>query len=127
MKLFLSLCATLLVTALTAGLVWAGDLTGVAALTDAAVLMSFLLVNVSLPWVMGRGLAGPRVARRRLDFVLPGLAIVMCGWLLLHTGRSSIVLASLLALVGLLMGRARPNRGANAPSPVRKLGASGDA
>jgi APA family basic amino acid/polyamine antiporter len=119
--------ATLLVTALTAGLVWAGDLTGVAALTDAAVLMSFLLVNVSLPWVMGRGLAGPRVARRRLDFVLPGLAIVMCGWLLLHTGRSSIVLASLLALVGLLMGRPRPTRGANALSSARKLGASGDA
>ena len=106
--------ATLLVTALTAGLVLLGDLAQVAALTDAAVLMSFLLVNLSLPWVISRRLAGPGVAGRGLDFVLPALALLLCGWLLAHTGWPSLVVAGLLALVGLLVGRERPTRGVNA-------------
>jgi APA family basic amino acid/polyamine antiporter len=100
--------ATLVVTAITGALVLLGDLTRVAALTDAAVLMSFLLVNLSLPWVIGRGLAGPGVAGRRLDFVLPVLALLMCGWLLVHTGWASLTTAGALALVGLLVGRERP-------------------
>ena len=100
--------ATLVVTAITGGLVLLGDLTRVAALTDAAVLSSFLLVNLSLPWVIGRGLAGPGVAGRRLDFVLPVLALLMCGWLLVHTGWVSLTTAAALALVGLVVGRVRP-------------------
>jgi amino acid transporter len=89
-------------------------LTRVAALTDAAVLMSFLLVNLSLPWVIRRGLAGPGVAGRGLDFVLPVLALLMCGWLLVHTGWPSLATATALALVGLLIGRERPNQGVGA-------------
>jgi APA family basic amino acid/polyamine antiporter len=100
--------ATLVVTAITGALVLLGDLTRVAALTDAAVLMSFLLVNLSLPWVIGRGLAGPGATGRRLDFVLPVLALLMCGWLLVHTGWVSLTTAAALALVGLLVGRERP-------------------
>ena len=70
--------ATLVVTAITGALVLLGDLTRVAALTDAAVLMSFLLVNLSLPWVIRRGLAGPGVARPRARFraARPGAADV---------------------------------------------------
>jgi len=99
---------TLVVTAITGALVLLGDLTRVAALTDAAVLMSFLLVNLSLPWVIGRGLAGPGATGRRLDFVLPVLALLMCGWLLVHTGWVSLTTAAALALVGLLVGGERP-------------------
>ncbi len=114
--------ATLVVTAITGALVLLGDLTRVAALTDAAVLMSFLLVNLSLPWVIRRGLAGPGVAGRGLDFVLPVLALLMCGWLLVHTGWPSLATATALALVGLLVGRQRPNQDAaalaQAPAPT---------
>ena len=54
------------------------------------------------------GLAGPGVAGRRLDFVLPVLALLMCGWLLVHTGWVSLTTAAALALVGLVVGRVRP-------------------
>ena len=70
--------ATLVVTAITGALVLLGDLTRVAALTDAAVLMSFLLVNLSLPWVVRRGLASPGVAvpQARFRAACPGAADV---------------------------------------------------
>ena len=51
--------ATLLVTGITGSLVLLGDLAQVAALTDAAVLLSFMLVNLSLPWLARRGATGP--------------------------------------------------------------------
>ena len=114
--------ATLVVTAIAGALILLSDLTRVAALTDAAVLMSFLFVNLSLPWVIRRGLAGPGVAGRRLDFVLPVLALLMCSWLLVHTGWPSLATATALALVGLLIGRSRPNQDAaalaQAPAPT---------
>jgi APA family basic amino acid/polyamine antiporter len=118
--------ATFLVSAITAGLVLLGDLTRVAALTDASVLMSFLLVNLSLPRAISRGLADPGFARPSLDLVLPILAVLMCGWLLVHTGWPSLATASALALVGLVVGRGRPNRGANAPPPERAPDIPGD-
>jgi APA family basic amino acid/polyamine antiporter len=111
--------ATLVVTAITGALVLLGDLTRVAALTDAAVLMSFLLVNLSLPSVIRRGLAGPGVAGGLLDFVLPVLALLMCGWLLVHTGWLSLATAVALALVGLLIARERPAEHASVPPPAR--------
>ena len=117
--LLLVAAARSVVTAITGALVLLGDLTRVAALTDAAVLMSFLLVNLSLPWVIRRGLADPGVAGRGLDFLLPVLALLMCGWLLVHTGWPSLATATALALVGLLIGRERPNQvGALAQPPA---------
>jgi APA family basic amino acid/polyamine antiporter len=110
--------ATLLVTGITGALVLLGDLTRVAALTDAAVLLSFMLVNLSLPWLAYRRQTGPGRVRRALDLGLPALALLMCGWLLLHTGWPSVAAAVVLALVGLAVGRRRPLPGAApAPSP----------
>jgi hypothetical protein len=95
-----------------------GDLAQVAALTDAAVLLSFMLVNLSLPWLARRGATGPGLTRRTLDLALPSLALLMCGWLLLHTGWSSLAAAAGLALLGLALGRWRPDRGTDASPPA---------
>jgi APA family basic amino acid/polyamine antiporter len=106
--------ATLLVTGVTGALVLLGDLTRVAALTDAAVLLSFMLVNLSLPWLAGRRATGPGRLRRALDLSLPALALLLCGWLLVHTGWASVGAAVAFALVGLTVGRWRPIRGTDA-------------
>jgi len=106
--------ATLLVTAITGSLVLLGDVAQVAALTDAAVLLSFMLVNLSLPWLARRGATGPGRARRALDVGVPAVALVMCGWLLIHTGWRSVAAAAGLAVLGLAMGRRRPERGMDA-------------
>jgi APA family basic amino acid/polyamine antiporter len=105
--------ATLLVSGITGALVLLGDLARVAALTDAAVLLSFMLVNLSLPWVASRRAQAPRHARRALDVILPSLAFLMCGWLLVHTGWPSLAAAAGLAIVGLAVGRTH-----TAPSPA---------
>jgi basic amino acid/polyamine antiporter, APA family len=111
--------ATLLVTGMTGSLVLLGDLAQVAALTDAAVLLSFMLVNLSLPWLARRGATGPGLGRRTLDLALPPLALLMCGWLLLHTGWPSVAAAAGLAVVGLAVGRRLPKRGTDAsPAPA---------
>jgi hypothetical protein len=89
----------------------------VAALTDAAVLLSFMLVNLSLFWVARRGATGPGLARRALDFGLPVLALLMCAWLLVHTGWLSLAATAGLAVLGLALGRRLPKRGADA-SPL---------
>ena len=107
--------ATLLVTGITGLLVLLGDLTRVAALTDAAVLLSFMLVNLSLPWVASRLAESSRPARRALDLILPSLAFLMCGWLLVHTGWPSLAAAAGLAILGLAVGRYHTRRGAAAP------------
>ncbi|HWC04582.1 MAG TPA: amino acid permease [Methylomirabilota bacterium] len=109
--------ATLLVTGITASLVLLDDLAQVAALTDAAVLLSFMLVNLSLFWVARRGATGPGLARRALDFGLPVLALLMCAWLLVHTGWLSLAATAGLAVLGLALGRRLPKRGADA-SPL---------
>jgi basic amino acid/polyamine antiporter, APA family len=108
--------ATLVVACVTAMLVLLADLARVAALTDAAVLASFMLVNLSLPWVALRGATDPR--RRMLDLILPALAVVMCGWLLVHTGWPSLAATAGLVVLGLALGRWRPDRGADAPPPA---------
>jgi amino acid transporter len=111
--------ATLLVTGITGSLVLLGDLAQVAALTDAAVLLSFMLVNLSLPWLARRGATGPGRARRTLDLALPSLALLMCGWLLLHTGWPSVAAAAGLAVLGLAVGRWRLGRGTDvSPAPA---------
>jgi APA family basic amino acid/polyamine antiporter len=98
------------VTGITVLLVLPGDLTRVAALTDAAVLASFILVNLSLPRLTVGRITGARGARRAVDLIVPALAVVMCGGLLLHTGAASITAAVALALVGYALTRRRVPR-----------------
>ena len=81
--------------------------------------MSFMLVNLSLPWLARRGLTGSGRARRTLDLGLPALALLMCGWLLVHTGWESIATAAGFALIGLAVGRRRPDRGSDASPPAQ--------
>lgn len=93
--------ATVTVLAVTVALLFAGSLAEVAAMTDAAVLLSFVLVNASLAWLACRGRAGPG-RRRALDLALPGAAVMMCGALLLHVGVWRLAAAGGLAATGLL-------------------------
>lgn len=92
--------ATLLVSGITGGLVLLGNVARVAAMTDAAVLVSFMLVNLSLPRLAYRGLTGGHAGKRMADLLLPGLALLMCGWFLLHTGWVSIAVAAGLTILG---------------------------
>jgi APA family basic amino acid/polyamine antiporter len=92
--------ASLLVTGLAAVLVLPGDLTRAAALTDGAVLASFMLVNLSLPRLATSGMTRTGRARRAADVTVPGVAFLLCGWLLIHTGTASIAVAAGLAVVG---------------------------
>jgi APA family basic amino acid/polyamine antiporter len=99
--------ATIAVVAVTGLLILPGNLARAAAMTDAAVLLSFLLVNLSLPWLARQGRTGGGAARRTVDRVVPALAVALCGWLLLHTGWESLIVTALLALSGIaLAGRA---------------------
>lgn len=95
--------SALLVTGVAAVLVLPGDLTRAAALTDAAVLASFVLVSLSLPRLTFAGATGARGGRYVADLAVPGLAVLMCGGLLLHTGGASIAAAVGLALLGLAL------------------------
>jgi APA family basic amino acid/polyamine antiporter len=95
--------ATWTALALTALVAVSGDLAQAATLTDAAVLVSFMLVNGSLLWLArGRRAAGPRSSLA--DVVVPALALVMCAALLLHVGWLAVAVAAFLAAVGLALG-----------------------
>jgi amino acid transporter len=91
--------STLLVLALLAVLVGLGTLRQVAALTDAVVLVSFLLVNASLPWLAARRRKPAIGGARAAEILIPSLAFALCVWLLLHAGVTSILAALGLALV----------------------------
>ena len=99
--------ATVSVLALAAVAVVAGDLTQIAALTDAAVLLSFMLVNLSLPWLAARGATAGGGARRSADLTLPAAGVLLCGFLLLHTGWRSLLVAGVVGAVGVLIRRRR--------------------
>jgi APA family basic amino acid/polyamine antiporter len=101
------LAATVLVTVIAAALVLTGDLTRAATLTDAAVLSSFMLVNLSLPWIAYSGVTRTGRARRLVDVGVPAVAFLMCAWLFLHTGWASMGAAAGLAVVGLALGYRR--------------------
>jgi len=90
--------STLLVLALLAGLVAVGTLRQVAALTDAVVLVSFGLVNASLPWLAARQRTPARGGARGAEILIPSLALLLCAWLLLHAGMASIIAALGLSL-----------------------------
>ncbi len=96
--------AGVVVFGIAAALTLGGNLARVAALTDAAVLVSFILVNLSLPWLALRGLTGGHGGRRAADLGLPAAALGLCGWLLWYTGWVSIAAAAALALAGLALG-----------------------
>jgi amino acid transporter len=91
--------STLLALGLLVVLVSVGTLPQVAALTDAAVLVSFMLVNASLPWLAGRRRTPARGAVRVIELVLPSLGFLLCAWLLVHAGATSIVVALVLSAV----------------------------
>ena len=76
--------STLLVLSLLAVLVAVGTLRQVAAMTDAAVLVSFLFVNASLPWSRRGGARLARGASRVAEVPVLSLAFLLCTWLLLH-------------------------------------------
>jgi basic amino acid/polyamine antiporter, APA family len=93
--------ATVVVVVITAPFVVLGDLTHVAAMTDAAVLSSFLMVNAALFWLSARR----TIARRLADLVLPGAAAALCALLLIHTGWAALGTAGALTLLGLLVAQ----------------------
>jgi len=95
--------STLLVLVVLAGLVVVGTLRQVAALTDAVVLVSFALVNGSLPWLAARRRTPARGGARAAEILIPSLALLLCTWLLLHAGMTSIFAAIALALVLLVV------------------------
>src|SRR5262245_4081703 len=94
--------ATLLVLGLLTVLVALGTLRQVAAMTDAGVLVSFILVNVSLPWLAARRRTPASGGARAAEILIPSLGVLLCGWLLLHAGVASIEAALGLALVMLV-------------------------
>ena len=73
--------ATTLVLALLAILVSLGDLQQVAAMTDAAVLVAFMFVNASLPWLAAHGSTSSSRTVRIADTLVPALALLLCSWL----------------------------------------------
>jgi APA family basic amino acid/polyamine antiporter len=80
----------------------AGDFVQAAAMTDAAVLVSFALVNASLLWLAARRRATGRTVA---DVLVPAAALLMCGGLLLHVGWLGVAVALALAAAGLALGR----------------------
>jgi APA family basic amino acid/polyamine antiporter len=99
--------ATVSVLAVAAAAVMVGNLTQIAALTDAAVLVSFMLVNLSLPWLAARGATAGGLGRRAADLVLPAGGVLLCGFLLLHTGWRSVLVAGVVGAAGMLIPRRR--------------------
>jgi amino acid transporter len=97
--------ATFSVLAVAGIAVIAGDLTAIAALTDAAVLVSFILVNLSLPWLAARGGTAGGASRRAADVLVPAGGVLLCGFLLLHTGWRSLLVAGVVGAVGMLVRR----------------------
>ena len=95
-----ALAATALVTV-------AGDLVQAAAMTDAAVLGSFGLVNASLLWLARE----PGSSKRRAwsDVLIPVAALLMSGALLLHVGWLGAAGALALVGIGLAVGRGGPS------------------
>ena len=92
--------ATLAVLLPVAALVAAGDLSAVAHLTDAVVLMSFTAVNLSLVTLALRGRTRGGAAARARDVAVAGAGAVMCAWLLWHGGWVWIVAGAGTALLG---------------------------
>jgi amino acid transporter len=92
--------AMLLVLGIAGVLVLSGDLSSVARLTDAVVLLSFGAVNASLVWLALRGRTPGSAGRRLADVVVPALGVVLCLGLLVEGGWLWIGAALAVGLVG---------------------------
>jgi hypothetical protein len=92
----------LAVLASVVALILAGDLSRVARLTDAVVLLSFGAVNLGLVTLgLRRRTPGGRGAWAR-DAVVAAAATAMCVWLLWHGGLVWVVAAGAVALLGVV-------------------------
>ena len=92
-------------------LVLVEDISDVARMTTAAVLLSFILVNAGLVWMSWRGRTSAKGISRTRDLLLAGLALPVCGWILWYTGVQSIVVAAAIGLAAAVLGwwwRSRP-------------------
>ncbi len=99
--------ATWLVLVVTGALLFVGGVAEVATLTDAAVLLSFMLVNASLPWLAAHGRSSTMGWRRTADALVPAAAVVLCATLLAHAGWTALGVAVALAAVGLALAPRR--------------------
>ena len=99
--------AAWLVLVVTGALLFVGGVAEVATLTDAAVLLSFMLVNASLPWLAAHGRSSTRGWRRTADALVPAAAVVLCATLLAHAGWTALGVAVALAAVGLALAPRR--------------------
>jgi len=107
------IAAMLLVLGLAGVLVLSGDLSAVARLTDAVVLLSFGAVNASLVWLALRGRTPGGAGRRLADVVVPALGALLCLGLLVEGGWRWIAAALAVGLIGAAYRLvARPPRGA---------------
>lgn len=95
--------ATAVVVAMSGILTLLGDLAQVAAMTNAAVLLSFMMVNTSLPWLSVRGRTRHYGGSPTLEVLLPSAGWLLCSWLLLHTGWAALISAVGFAVLGLLV------------------------
>ena len=92
--------AMIVVLLLATGLIVVGDLSSVAHLTDAMVLISFTCVNLALMWLaVRRNTPGGMLARIR-DIAISGAGGLMCAWLLWHGGWVWLVTASAVGALG---------------------------
>jgi APA family basic amino acid/polyamine antiporter len=92
--------AMLVVLVLAAALLTIGDLSAVARLTDALVLLSFVAVNLSLASLAARGRAHGGRAGRIGDVVIPVAGALLCGGLLWEGGWAWIAAAAGVGAVG---------------------------
>jgi amino acid transporter len=100
--------ASAAVVAVTVAALFLGDIARVAAMTDTAVLASFIMVNLALASLARRG----TIPRARADVLVPALATALCAWLMLHTGWAGLVLTVILTITGVLAAAAmRRTRG----------------
>jgi amino acid transporter len=92
--------AMIAVLVVAIGLIAAGDLSSVAHLTDAMVLISFICVNFGLMWLgIRKHTAGGAFARTR-DITISSAGALMCVWLLWHGGWAWILAASAVGVLG---------------------------
>jgi amino acid transporter len=105
-KTAIPLVASLSVVGVTVPLVLLGDLAQVAALTDAAVLASFLMVNMALLWLSARR----AIERTTADLLLPAASSLLCAWLMTHTGWAGLAATAVMTVVGMIIARRATSR-----------------
>ncbi|MBM3959216.1 MAG: amino acid permease [SAR202 cluster bacterium] len=88
-----------------------GDLELVAGITNAAILFSFVIVNLALIRTLRRLRKGASLRGLVFDLLIPGGAAISCLALLARTGGVAIGLAAVLGIVGLVGGGLLGQRG----------------